>query len=1168
MFGNRHTIACLVSFSVAGHALYAAPGTSLPQEWSAPMEQSDYIALADKETGQIRFLSFDSGGIASALGPFQSQVQKIDFLTTGVAASNGESIAVASASGNGISLVESGSGRATRLMDIAPGPSAFLPLQRGNEFDQTALTISLYGENGSVFDLRGNLEVDPVSLRSQDLPLSSSAAISYRDFDTDARYGLAVTRANGQPWQLNSFNQTSANNFAFQGSLGVSSEEAQLCGEVIGDDQRQLVLEYEIGSPVVILHTLAHGNFSAQRVVTEFTSFPIGSISQISPNSISGVDNGILITSADGSQAAYAEIKSGNSIKVAQTFSPEEGKLINGLVMAPGYGIVALEGNGDRRSTKFASYAFDGDQFQLEATGVLPALQSTTDQFATLFWFSDSPFTGTNAQLVELETRADWTSKNGINPLPSSVTPAVYTSSPDGLTLRPSENVQPPAGANFLITSQVDDTLSLASSGADVEILTPALDISPSSGTFSQPIEVSARFDSNSHRLFMRRAGAGSSWAEFQPFTTAYTDTWLFYAENKTTGLQGPIVSRTFSFNTADLTDFDSDRDGVPDYVEEAAGLDPAGGADSDGDFQSDLEELLAVPPTDPSDPDSNTAAALRNAPSSQDGFDIIAQAFATPTEPAFATNSSVTGELISVHSMLSHQQAASTVVSLTAPSSLIGQTGAPLSVPTPLSENRWIFINTAPVFSVNRQGSPVLDAPELIRTQLRPTNPAVDIILPTGLPTGTDLQLDSAAWISAARAAYGSYQAVSEITRLAPAELAVSALAECVVHDALLTLTPQQRTDLGVPADVKDFSLFKWRDVDIARVGLSEDMLTALENSGFDLPAMIELIRADVLGDAGLIALADAIYARYRSVSGSTPLMATPLAAFRSIVSDGTIADPPVAGGQSNRLNPYRTIPSSTLTSAASALTTIRTDALNLQRPTAVWQLFIASSTSPDRNYDYRYDENSSAALDTSDPVVSLIDRFRDPVKIEQGLGLPLGSVFEVRGYTDVPDVNGQPTLEFISLVSAIVPTPSDTDADGDLLDDSWERFFFGSVALVTGSDAHPVTGLAYSSYHANGLDPRSGTAVDTPRSALPSDVEFVWNEGASTYDVCFSMPDIIADDFNYKLTSSRTLEFFTDPAHLGELQRKAPGRYALRARPQDSANDVNFWQIGISLK
>ena len=58
-----------------------------------------------------------------------------------------------------------------------------------------------------------------------------------------------------------------------------------------------------------------------------------------------------------------------------------------------------------------------------------------------------------------------------------------------------------------------------------------------------------------------------------------------------------------------DITKLDTDLDGIPDKVELALGLEPQNAADAAGDLDGDgftnVEELNAVPPTDPKDPGS-----------------------------------------------------------------------------------------------------------------------------------------------------------------------------------------------------------------------------------------------------------------------------------------------------------------------------------------------------------------------------------------------------------------------------------------------------------------------------------------------------------------------------------------------------------------------------------
>ncbi len=216
--------------------------------------------------------------------------------------------------------------------------------------------------------------------------------------------------------------------------------------------------------------------------------------------------------------------------------------------------------------------------------------------------------------------------------------------------------------------------------------------------------------------------------------------------------------------------------------------------------------------------------------------------------------------------------------------------------------------------------------------------------------------------------------------------------------------------------------------------------------------------------------------------------------------------------------------------------------------------------NTTPLHQYDY--------LLQGTADKIWLVDHFGDRQLLEQGLGLALGSVFEVTGFTDVTVPAGFTGLEFIRIESVVTPLASDTDANGNLLDDGWENVFFGDLGVIGPFDPHPVTGHSYLQYHLSGADPRSGSLATPILNLIPDGINLVWVPAATAYNLHFTFPAEFQDRFDFALESSSTLAGFTGPANTGALVEVSPGNYRFRIKIAESNLDTNFFRIGISLK
>ncbi|MDB4544441.1 hypothetical protein N9Z83_00705 [Akkermansiaceae bacterium] len=943
-------------------------------------------------------------------------------------------------------------------------------------------------------------------------------------------------------------------------NLGTMNSDARLATEVLGDDGRLCIIGYEPGDGKAEIVTLPYLGFSFGTKTSNAIGFPIGTIVGVPP-SVPSAPHGVLITSADRSVAVYATIKGGELFIIEETFSPDEDLEIVGMVPVPQVGLMALQGKfkGDGRIQFWNLYQENGGTWDSINSNKLSGWLPPQVNFATLFWFNGEPLVNPAADILKFETHADWTRKLTNDPIAK-----VELSNLGGTItgLSPSSTLVPsiPTGATHLMANQFDANVSISALDSDLALLSPSLAISPASGDYVDSVTVTALYDSAANDLFYRESTPGSVWQLFETLTVGYPSSWLFYAKNKSTGATGPIVQRAFDFPGVDLNEIDSDGDTVPDYVERELGLDPAGGTDSDGDFQSDLEEILGS--TLPDDHLSNIPTASRNPPFIGEGFEFVTQAFnrsnqgASPQNDFFPTSleDDFPGETLRGFSMVGELLAEENVVELTAPPALVGQDGAAMSVGSPIPARQWITLATPSYFNVLDLLTPPRTGRECFKVMSRPVNPIPQVV---HSPTGTDRAADAQAWIVAAQAAHSGTPLVTSLTEIHPEDTMVAALAEQALYDSLRTLDGAEQAALGVPATIDEFTLFPFRDGEAAKVPFSTEMYEALLDAGCDFPALIALLEG-ASADPVLVAFANLIEATLVSNGPANPLMAFPLDVYRSIIRSGVIVDP--APGDPVRTNPYNAVPPLDIANAKTEFDALLAQVPNTKRPTAQWTLIIENGTTPGHRYNYRRGGNNALAW--------LVDDFGERVLLEQGLGLALNAVFEVTGYADVTGPAGFDVMEIIRIDSVTTPVATDNDTNGNLLDDGWEEVFFGDLGVVEPFDLHPTTGHSYLQYHIEGADPRSGNLAVPVVYLWPTNKSFVWSDGLSVYDLEFDFPAAYFDDFDFTLQSSSDLSGFSGPANVGGVTPLGGGRYRFRISGVESNLDTNFFRIGLSLK
>jgi hypothetical protein len=89
------------------------------------------------------------------------------------------------------------------------------------------------------------------------------------------------------------------------------------------------------------------------------------------------------------------------------------------------------------------------------------------------------------------------------------------------------------------------------------------------------------------------------------------------------------------------------------------------------------------------------------------------------------------------------------------------------------------------------------------------------------------------------------------------------------------------------------------------------------------------------------------------------------------------------------------------------------------------------------------------------------LVDRFGAPFELLETFFVATGTQFFVNAFTDRPASGGNTTLKVIYLSITKLAAIAVQDADGDLLPDNWERFFFGGASFPFRPPARGTTSL-----------------------------------------------------------------------------------------------------------
>jgi hypothetical protein len=1161
-----HTLAALLAALAAPLAVFAAPALRLEEETFIPLHRASAdFAWIDHASGQLRPGTVNGSGIVSFAAPVATGLSAVTDVASSLPDGATYAYALASRSANQVRFVRPSAAQAhTRLNDssvLGPGylaeigPAAarrLLVLSLDNSPPASLFTDALadfLAPKPTSVDRFGSDE-RPVAAEPVALAAATPAAVAV----------LSEPAAPGGPRTLRLV-RLASDVLGTSGTLSLPAT-ARLATGITDENGAAIAFAWAPGTATVHPVLIGDPSGTANPIPQSDTApFAVGlTQSAFLPGGASAV----LLTDVPGTLATLFTIKSGGGLSEQSSFTPPAGQRFHGWLALPGaQGLLALRGPvGSLRPTDYDFHRSNGSAWQITSSGALPAFPAAAAR-ASLIFYDENPFRAPGSSLTGLADAPDWTSKtDAAQALPADVIRETFLGTSAGLGAPSASPLAPPPGSTYVLPNQYRPHLSVTLPGSAASAALPVIRLSPPPGAYAAPFTVRADFDASAYTLRYRPA-AEAPWRDYTgPVPVGYSGTLGFHLVHRATDLPGPLVNAAYSLPASVLADADTDRDGVPDYVEQAARLDPAAGADTDGDGRSDLEELLAG--TDPANPLDFASAATRDPAFQPAGLRVLATA-ADASARRFAP-----GELLSAHLLDGTRLASGPSRSGNVDTdgdtfsdleeTLRGTRPAdPASLPPGVPTAAYAALERAAAlrsatlvparaaYSLATAARFARDPAPALSAEVVALLPAPEAAAPAVAfaPAGTNLAADAAGWLAAARLAYANPLPLPALVVVDPASTLRAAAAEALLWQALQTAGP-------APAQTA-FTLFPARTGDAARTPPSAAQLAALAADGYPVPALIAGVDATFAAFPAELAILDTLAARLAAVAPELPLAdptyPAPLDSLRGLfrITPADRALPPAVAGLATPAE----------LAAASLAVDRLFDRLPLaRRPIGVWSLTVGAPNPAAPNRYLRAD-----AVE-----VELFDEARAPFALQRGLGIVPGTTFLVTGYTDLPASGGRPGIEVLAASLGAVPLSSDSDADGNLLDDDWERFYFGATGHAAFA---PVPGRPYSYLHyfLSGADPRASAAPSGP--AIPVGLPPLRIDPLSggALELRFAWPEGHDDRLAFSLQATTDLLQAFAPLPGITVQRDGPDLVATVPAPVGAVPPRRFYRLGLAL-
>ncbi|MCC5805431.1 MAG: hypothetical protein JJU00_03795 [Opitutales bacterium] len=780
----------------------------------------------------------------------------------------------------------------------------------------------------------------------------------------------------------------------------------------------------------------------------------------------------LLAVSEDGLHAHVLADDGGGGLTAEQTFTAPSGVRFSGALPLPGRdGFHLFESvPGASYSTGGTYYERDGASFAGHGRYSIappPVLGATTN----ILVFTGEPFVDPQPELLAQYHYPDWTRSPSLDAGAGRVdfTAERFGGAADGLGAAEAASVSGlPAGAAHVMTNEVLPVLSIFSLDDPGGAGPGEATVSPALGVFDASITLTFQPPRPSDTVYYRFNHEGPWLEATGPVGPLYKDTVVSYYARSPGGVAGPLRHVTYSFSVAP-EDMDSNRDGMPDFVRAALGLDPRGPADSDGDGFPDLVELLlgydplddSDYPTRPSDldPNVNVPDYGRMAEFVTPGFfDLLAAPRSldpdtgdgSPFVPPLDESATGRGARVSLHNLDRAQLRTTRTTTDGLPSGAPSGPVAYFPAVDGGAASPFVVVATARNFPVQTAHEDPDTGRELLALVRPPPMPAVPVPYIYG---GGDPLDEANAWLAAAQAHFAALtrprmdREIDFLDTLAlllfERFLGAALYARGEIIDPRVTLTPFRESDRSLPPETENVP------VDDERIRLSRALMRSLRHKmpgvdgGYDLAAvfaeMEDAVRAGTdAGVAHLRELARETYHRSAVAANDLPgLYPSPVRVLRAFLESGELfgaaADPPEGYAAATALS------AAELAEArAAAEAVIGAAAERPQDEIALWVDTDSMGAACVRLYRVG-----------NDSPVALLGADGDPVRISGSLRLLSGAVVDVRGYTDVEAPACAPEAMEVIAVSLVSLPPHDPGEFPGLLPPEWMWQALGDTAF-----------------------------------------------------------------------------------------------------------------------
>ncbi len=858
----------------------------------------------------------------------------------------------------------------------------------------------------------------------------------------------------------------------------------------------------------------------------------------------------ILVVSDDGRLAVVLPIHDscpGDPLETLQ--AGEQGVFLGALPDGKG-GFTLFTGVRGGASRGYMDFQREGDgSYTLRSEGLLPELDHR-QRFPNLIGFDQDPFLVPEASAFAYYRYQDWTLQGTFAGNAVEAVGQAFLGETEGLGQASTSAVGSVApGVGFLLPNQVAADISVAAL-APVGSHTPdSVSVSPAPGTYNRSIRLDFSTGVPDGTVYFRLDSSGP-WNAYDPGArpALFQDTTVqYYARsesdpNRITAVRTAIYTFSQPFHR-----FDSNRDGVPDFVRDHFGLDPFGPVDSSGNGITDLEAILRG--LDPLDPDAEATGRPMD-------FGLVFDAevyphFPDPKEaPGTAFLDAESGVSIEAHKLTSNRAGRGVIGSATGDPS-----GALLERLDPAGGRLFFTASTPSVFPTN----PVVG--EFHGHELLGLFAAPDLTLPVieYSPSGQSLAEEVDNWRNAALKALEGHERVVDHWNLTPESTFVLALMEHSLSALLAdrngenpaphTLVPHRRGD-------NDRARFTREKIE----SLTRPLPGARDLNGplYDLIAGRDAIIDTVENGQGVQAQAvraliyDVFQTRTLHHDPQQADLPRPLDAFRGFLENG--GELPGA---------YQ-------------------DLIELSAPEIedayLGALAIAEGAFPERRLSIRVVEIVPDTFDA--PCRNVIDRARgetlqllnargEPYRFPSALRLPEGTRLEISGFPleiATGECQGEP-FEVLAVHLIFLPSPIAADGDGNLLPDEWEQAFFGTTGLDPFADS---SGNGYSNlqHYLRGSDPRSSSPISgvEPADLSPPTVEIRTTDNGE-FEIEWAYPYPYIQHIGFLVEESHDMNDWQPLPPISQSQPAADRRRAVLPGPQGDGTDAPFFRLRMEI-